>query len=255
MVTTPLAETLEGPIRRALLDLGLHACSAMPAGGSLTYAAVVVRDQRGREWLEAAVGDTGPGLEDERLARLDEPFSTPADEPRLELAVAAACARAHGGSLRFASVPGQGTVARLRLPLSPSAPQRGAGAGGGGRLLVIDDDGEVRRTIAGMLEFFGYEVVEAASACEAIRCFGERRHEFDLVLLDLVMPDMAGRDCFRALKLIDPHLRCLLISGQPSDEAIGDCLAGGALALVRKPFAMTALVKAVEHAIATRAPA
>jgi CheY-like chemotaxis protein/signal transduction histidine kinase len=233
----PRIEADAGELRRALLTLALEARDRMPDGGVLTVSIAAGHDEHGRDWVEFAVADTGE----------------PASEATRDLGQPEACARAHGGELSVENAAAGGTIARLRLPAAPPVPGEPAERRpGGGTLLVIDDDEEVRRTIAGMLSFFGFEVLEAADAFAGIRLYGERRQDIDLVLLDLAMPDMDGRDCFRALRLVDRGLRCLLVSGQAAEQAIADCLAGGALGLVRKPFTMAELVKAVEQALATR---
>jgi signal transduction histidine kinase/ActR/RegA family two-component response regulator len=248
-------------IQRALLNLGINARDAMPEGGTLTFATTLARDERGREFVEVAVSDTGHGMSDEVKARVLEPFFTTKADGRstgLGLAIVHSCVQEHGGALDFATRLGVGTTFRMRLPLDPAHALGGPriidpAAPRGGRLVLIDEDDEVRQTVASMLSFFGYRVHECATPFEGIRHFGERRSEVDLVLLDLAMGEMSGRDCWRALRLVDRQVRCLLLCGQDDDGDVVECLASGALGAIRKPFAMASLVRAVEDALA-RAP-
>jgi CheY-like chemotaxis protein len=195
------------------------------------------------------VRDTGCGMTPETQSRIFDPFFTTKFTGRgLGLAVVLGIVRAHRGGISVASRPGAGTAVTIILPLASEAapaatpeaaerePWRGSGA-----VLLVDDEPLVRSVAAEMLRMLGYEVVEAGDGIEALERFGERRGDIVLVILDLTMPRMDGRETLKALRAIDPTLPVLVASGY-SQEGCGGWFAGEAgVGFIAKPFRLTAL--------------
>jgi signal transduction histidine kinase/CheY-like chemotaxis protein len=272
----PMAAVVYGDgdeIQRALLNLGINARDAMPEGGAIVFRTRRHRFERAvcqqhpqlsvdGEYLEISVVDSGVGMSDEVQRHIFDPFFTTKAQGQgtgFGLANVAACVRAHNGHVEFTSAPGAGTTFRLYLPLSESGKAVGerpvaydARVRRKGSILLIDDDSEVRSTVSSMLSFFGYDVHPCDNPFSGLKHFSEHRDSIDLVLLDMIMPEMSGRDCFRALRLIDRNVRCLLISGGAPDGTIEECLANGALGLIPKPCKMAAIAGAVAKAMDDR---
>ena len=161
----------------------------------------------------------------------------------------------HGGTIRVYSETGQGATFRVYLPLETKAP---ANAGYDkadkpvrrtGCILLVDDEAVVRNVASRMLRRLGYEVVTAASGKEAIACFREHMGWVDLVIIDMVMPEMSGRDCFRALKEIDPEVRAVLSTGYGLNGRAQEIIDEGMVGFVQKPYDMEALAERIGRAM------
>ncbi|RZM23344.1 MAG: response regulator, partial [Sphingomonas sp.] len=175
------------------------------------------------------------------LARAFEPFFTTKGQGKgtgLGLAQVYGFARQSGGTVRIVSAENEGTVITLYLPRTtevadPVAIERLAQATGSRqRILVVDDDNDVRGVAAQMIEEIGYQVVAAASGSEALTEFG--RASFDLVLTDVVMPGMSGVDLARRIRAVAPAMPLLFASGYADVATFGDELA--AETVLKKPY-------------------
>ncbi|HEX2485675.1 MAG TPA: PAS domain S-box protein [Myxococcota bacterium] len=247
-----------GQLQQVLLNLVLNARDAMPAGGTVSIETALP----GEGWEEIAlrVRDGGVGIDEALRERIFEPFFT--TKPRekgtgLGLAVAYGIVESHGGSIRVDSAPGAGATFEVRLPLcegtAPRADARRlAVATGAGRVLVVDDEPTVRRVARRMLERLGYEACEAADGDEALLRVGEAGRPFDLVLLDLDMPNVDGRACLLGLQRIAPDLPVVLSTGLPAGELPAALLARVA-GILPKPYALASLGNAVAQALTRRA--
>jgi signal transduction histidine kinase/ActR/RegA family two-component response regulator len=251
----------ETSLHRALLNLGLNARDAMPQGGTLSYSTEIVPRSSNPEVVEIRVIDTGHGIADAARERVLEPyFTTKATSggTGLGLAIVNACIVEHGGELDFSSQVDVGTSFRIRLPVcagkqpTTATLRKKQPVAGTGSVLLIESDHEVRETTARMLSFLGYHVHDCATPFTALKHFSENRFGVDLVLLDLATSEMPGKDCLRALKLIRPDVRCIML-GEDVGGLNVDYVALGALAVVRKPYSMAALIAAIEQGL--RSPA
>ena len=130
-----------------------------------------------------------------------------------------------------------------------TAPSQAIAIHRGGRVLVVDDEPVVRSLVERVLQRAGYTVVVAADGQNGLDVLARERGRFDLVLLDLAMPRMAGAEMFRFARATYPDLRVVLMSGYSSPEDTGPLLAGGALALVEKPFLPNRLLEVIQAAI------
>jgi signal transduction histidine kinase/CheY-like chemotaxis protein len=247
----------ETSLHRALLNLGLNARDAMPNGGTLSYSTEIVPRSTNPEVVELRVIDTGHGIAASERERVLEPyFTTKASSggTGLGLAIVNACIVEHGGELEFSSQVGVGTNFRIRLPVcagkqpTTATLRRKQPIAGTGSLLLVESDHEVRGTTARMLSFLGYNVHDCATPFTALKHFSENRATVDLVLLDLATSEMPGKDCLRALKLIRPDVRCVML-GEDVEGPNIDYLALGAMAVVKKPYTMAGLIAAIEQAL------
>lgn len=222
----------QGQFESALVNLALNARDAMREGGRLTietenkqigdsYAAL--NDIAPGDYVMLAVSDTGTGMPPEVLSRVFEPFFTtkPASEGTgLGLSMVYGFTRQSNGHIKIYSEHGRGTTVRLYLPraensaaaagaMSDAAPE----ARGGERILVVEDNGEVRKIVVSQLTDLGYRIVEAENAEEALAIL-RRDDAIDLLFTDVVMPGaMGGDDLARAARAIRPKLKLLLTSG------------------------------------------
>jgi GAF domain-containing protein/CheY-like chemotaxis protein len=208
-------------LREVLVNLILNAIDALPAGGR-----IALRTWASGEHVHCAVSDDGIGMSPEVQRRAVEPFFTTKGVRRtgLGLSVGYGILRRHGGDLTIESTEGQGTEVTLRVPLTSlidipgTAPVASAVRAPAGRLtvVVVDDEPEVRRVIAELLEHQGHRVVQAADGDEALRRVDDT---VDLVLTDLSMPGMSGWDVARDVKTRWPGLRVGIVTGWA--EALG----------------------------------
>ena len=215
-----------------LINLCVNARDAMPQGGTLRLTAsnVILRKEGPRPHAEVRPGpyvlvqvsDTGCGIPPEILGKIFEPFFTTKEHGRgtgLGLSTAQAIARSHGAWLGVESTPGKGTRFSLYLPVSDAEPAPEPAAGGdlargkGELILLVDDEASIRDVVRVTLESFGYRVVCAAGGAEALRLYEQQRREVEVVLVDLMMPEMDGLATIRALKALDPAARIIAASG------------------------------------------
>ncbi len=266
-----------GQLLHVFLNLVVNARDAMPEGGEIRFttrlfqlgaeAAHLYPELLPGEYLEVRVADTGTGITEADLQRIFEPFFTTKDPGKgtgMGLSQVYGILRNHGGLVRCDSVVGEGTAFRVLLPLGEE-PLRAASAPeadleltarrGDGRVLVIDDESLVRTTAAEMLRTLGYEVLLASDGEEGVRFFGEEIDRIDVVLLDLIMPGMDGRACAKALQKIDSDVPIVLCSGWGYEALADDLERGGFSGLVRKPYKLSELARAVEQALELRAQA
>ena len=234
-------------ITQIVLNLAVNARDAMPKGGQLTLETAIVDLTNETEspfhcgdfvpdhYVLIKIADTGIGMSEEVKAHLFEPFfTTKADQEKSGLGLATCYGIVHqnGGHLRVESEVSKGTVVEIYLPRVPAPPppsyKKRSGKkprGGTETILVLEDDISVRHISVRMLRGLGYQVIEAASGDDAQRLLSENSgRKVDLLLTDLVMPQMSGRRFADALVAAHPNIKVLFISGyleeslQPSDR-------------------------------------
>ena len=258
---------------RVLVNLAVNAVDAMPNGGSLTIrTANISRDdsvrlsERGMEpgdYVVCAVADTGHGMSQNILAKIFEPFFTTKDVGKgtgLGLSTVYGIVKQTGGYIYCDSVAGQGTVFRIYLPRHQ--PGSGAGVGetpgkvekkdrardltGTGTVLLVEDEESVRRFAARALRRQGYAVLEAGNGYEALEVKANHNGAIDLVVSDIVMPEMDGPTLLKELRKTNPELKIIFMSGY-ADDALSSLDSGEEFAFLSKPFQLTDLVTAVKE--------
>jgi two-component system, cell cycle sensor histidine kinase and response regulator CckA len=253
----PLIRIDPGQLDQVLLNLAINARDAMPSGGRLTFATEVEGVGDGAS-VVLVVSDNGIGMDEATRARAFEPFFTtkPADSGTgLGLATVYGIVVQNGGGIEVESAPGGGSRFRLRLPVSVEpdevelAPRRPpARAGGGARVLVVEDERSVRRLVVSILESSGHQVLAAASGAEALAIIEDAHEPLDLLVTDVVLPDLSGPQVAEQLRSHDPRARVLLMSGYPGDLLDGQGV-DIAAPLLQKPFTPAMLLEAVQRAL------
>ncbi len=274
---SPAAVTVEADpnqVSQVLVNLCVNARDAMmdqagrTAGGNLTIVtstadlseAESTQYVNGRpgKFVVLQVRDTGVGMTPELLERLFIPFVTTKaarSGTGLGLAVVYGIVAGHHGFVNVSSVVGKGSVFEVFLPMSErqiEAPTRDWAEPrhslGRGTILVVDDNSQVREVIMRILEACGYTVIGAQDGTEALTRFATGAG-VDLVVLDVVMSGMGGRECLRRLREVDPNARVLIVTGHMTDGSAQELLSEGALGVVEKPFHQRTLVMAVQNAL------
>jgi PAS domain S-box-containing protein len=236
----------------ALLNLALNARDAMPQGGVLRLSTAQVTTGAPKTssepeqglYIALSVRDTGPGMSDEVAERAFEPFFTTKPLGKgsgLGLSQVLGLAKQLGGGVRLQTAPDAGAEVTLYLPVSaepkgatgfeiPSEPPR---AREGARVLVVDDDPDVRRFVVDFLADSGYGVADAVDGPSGLRVLGEQG-PFDLILLDFAMPGMTGSEVARSVRADNPSQPILMMTGYLEHEAVLSEL--GAQPMLQKPF-------------------
>jgi CheY-like chemotaxis protein len=249
----PAAHVDPGQLELALLNLAVNARDAMNGDGVLSIAVAEdrTRNPGGAAALRITVSDTGSGMDADTLKRATEPFFTTKDIGRgtgLGLSSVQGLALQSGGGFDLSSIPGQGTVATLWLPVSTDAVESAGAlpepevppAVAGGNVLLVDDEELARLGTRHMLQEAGYVVVEAASGEEALVRLRDGE-PVDVLVTDYAMPGMSGTALAKAARMLRPGLPVLLVTGYATiDDAEAD-----RLPRLSKPYAAVEVVQAL----------
>jgi len=248
-------------LHQALLNLCLNARDAMPSGGTLSLCVVRMPGSRVRtycpeagaaDYVELSVVDTGVGMDEETRQRVFEPFFTtkaPGRGSGLGLAVVYGIVTAHGGCLAVESARKRGSAFRIFLPLSGAPPvlepAPGSRPASGRTILLVEDEGILSEVVGAWLRDAGYRVVAARDGEEAVEVFREKPGDVDLVLCDLGLPGLGGREVFFTLRTVDPRVRFLILTGyvDPSDQQ--ELLEAGVAGFLEKPCRVEDLLDVV----------
>jgi two-component system cell cycle sensor histidine kinase/response regulator CckA len=258
-------------MQQAIVNLATNARDAMPEGGQLHLGLERVRiEDRDSaplpemgigDWVRVTVTDTGAGIAPHAMEHIFEPFFTtksPAEGTGLGLAQVYGIIRQHDGYIDVSTKVGEGTTFTLYLPAlltqrgrtSPPRPQPLI-AGQGQTILVVEDEAATRKALADSLEPLGYQTLEAANGQEALTVFEQREGQIDLVLSDIVMPEMGGKALLRKLRQQYPDVKVVLMSGHPLEETEIEALRADGLAdWLAKPPSLEQLARVVGQALA-----
>jgi len=249
-----------GQIEQVLMNLVVNAQDAMPDGGAITIAVDVcpATEEMPLGAAEITVADTGTGMDADTLGHIFEPFYTtkqPGQGTGLGLATVYGIVRQHAGLITCDSRPGQGSRFTVRLPITDettstttAAPLRDRRAGDA-TIAVVDDDDGARGYIVRVLRRRGYEVIEASGGVALIEHLSQRERPVDLLLTDVVMPRMNGRELSGALRERWPGLKVLFISGYPEEVLSRRGVLEPGLRLLAKPFSGDDLCAAVRETL------
>jgi PAS domain S-box-containing protein len=255
-----------GQLEQVLMNLAVNAGDAMPGGGRLTFqtSAVRIRDMasgepeqmRDGDYLELTVSDTGAGIDQEICDQIFEPFYTTknmSEGTGLGLATVYGIVKQHGGYIWVKSEKGAGTVFSIYLPLTADEELEKPGQtktlpihGGGELILLVEDDDNVRKLAGEILVAGGYMVVPFSNGAEAVEFINRSEKKIDLLVTDVVMPGLNGRQLFEILSEQDRELRVLYMSGYPDDVIAGRGIEEKALNFLQKPFSVKNLVLKVK---------
>jgi PAS domain S-box-containing protein len=272
----PLIQADKTQIEQIVMNLVINAAEAIgEKGGTVTVTTGTRRiceDQRPRyltdtevcgDYVMLEVRDRGAGMDEATLRRIFDPFFTTKFMGRgLGLSAVLGILRGHKGAIRVESAPGRGTTFELLFPVSreaAAAERRQAQVlqhdsyPACGRILVVDDEQIVRDFFRSALRQQGYEVVTAVNGAEALRIFGEAADTFHLVVLDLVMPVLNGKETLRRLRAVRPDTPIVVTSGQVEEEVRRDLGSWNIAGYVQKPCAVATLLEVVRESLRVQA--
>ena len=252
-------------LEQAIINLVINARDAIAGFGTVTITAECVELgeeftrrhgvtlERECRWVELTVADTGSGMDAPTRARAFEPFFTtkPVGQGTgLGLSTVYGIVKQNGGYVWLDSEPGRGTTVRIQLPEAVGAAEEETTKStflpqGGETVLVVEDEPVVRRLARVALEESGYQVLEAADGAEALALLARANGQVSLVLSDVVMPRMGGRELDEVLRRERPELPLLFMSGYPGQEVADRGLLAASASFIQKPFSPQELVQRV----------
>ncbi len=252
---------------QVLMNLCVNAQDAMPDGGELTICSQIIHlDERfvsehlgstPGDYVRVIVSDTGMGMDEETKAKIFDPFFTTKERGKgtgLGLSMVYGIVKNHGGYISCNSRLGKGTTFEIYLPLSAEeSPQfqeeKIDMVTGSASILVVDDEEILRELMKEILEDLGYEVLLASDGQEAIELYRKYLAKIDLVIVDMIMPKMGGRETYQELKKINPKVKTLLASGYSRDAAAQEILDLGVNDFLHKPFSLEEISKKVRKVL------
>jgi two-component system, cell cycle sensor histidine kinase and response regulator CckA len=248
-------------IEQVIINLALNARDAMPSGGELSIETDVVRvsvEQAGvfdaitpGEYAVLRISDSGCGMSPEVLAHAFEPFFTTKDLSRgsgLGLPVVYGIVKQSGGQIRVRSEVGQGTSVEVflgRYMRDSRSDIPAANVEGSETVLVVEDEDLVRKVVARILTRAGYRVFVASSGAEALAICEEEEGAIDLLLTDVVMPSMGGKELGMRVTAQYPRMKILYMTGYTDDDVLRRGILDEGRALILKPFAPDDLLRRI----------
>jgi PAS domain S-box-containing protein len=258
-----------GQLGQVIMNLAVNARDAMPTGGTLTIetrnieldeaSAAEIPDAKPGRYVLLAVSDTGTGMTPEVKARIFEPFFTTKAAGKgtgLGLPMVYGVVKQSGGCIAVESEPSRGTTFKIYFPIAEgpasagnAPPKFNLGATGTETILLVEDEDAVRSVIFMALRQAGYTVLEASRGREAIRIAAEHREQIHLLITDVIMPEMGGRQLVEHLVATRPNLKVLYLSGHTDDAVVRHGVSEADVAFLQKPFTITALTSKVREVL------
>jgi PAS domain S-box-containing protein len=254
-------------LQNIILNICINSSHSMPEGGTISidsmtteldasYCNVSTFDIQPGVYIELQISDTGSGISPNLIDKIFDPFFTTKERGKgtgLGLATAYGIVQMHHGTISVYSELAIGTSFNILLPLAPAGDKVSKVVPvlkkGHGTILVVDDEEVMRVTAKEILENLGYRIILATNGQEATTIFAKQSENIDLVLLDMIMPVMNGRDCFEQLKKIDHHVRVVLSSGFTKEEDLQKMKLLGLKGFIRKPYRSTELSQVVHEVL------
>ena len=264
VISTDLAEDLASvkadgsQLEQVLINLFINAADAMPGGGNLFLqtANVTHKDMKDKpytpkpgKYVMIKVEDNGKGMDQKTITRIFQPFFTTKEMglgSGLGLASAYGIVKGHGGYIDVESEKGHGSVFSIYFPASEALIQKDPMIikrieEGDETILLVDDEEMIIDVGVQFLEKLGYTVLEANGGKEAIRIYQENKDNIDMIILDMIMPDMGGSEVYDKIKTIDPEVKVLLSSGYSVEGQATEILKKGCNGFIQKPFNLKSL--------------
>ena len=257
-------------MQQIIMNLIINGAEAIPRGDSGAVLVTTGRqtvdesylrtvslppDMKSGDYVTLEVHDTGSGMTAETQARIFDPFFTTKMTGRgLGLAAVLGIIKSHQGAIKVYSQTGKGTTFKVLFPVTDVEQPRVRKSPredlhGQGLVLVVDDEDLIRRVAKSALEMYGFSVLLAEDGQQAVEIYEQRANEIDVVLLDLVMPNLGGEETFRKLRSINPDVRVILSSGygdsQAQEQFRGKRLAG----FIQKPYTATQIGEELKRAL------
>lgn len=264
-----------GQIEQVVMNLAINAGDAMPQGGRLTIETgnvepdAVGLHQAGpakpTPYVVLAVSDTGYGMDADTQAHIFEPFFTTKGRGKgtgLGLATVYGIVQQSDGHIHVSSKPGRGTTVKVFLPRAPGdQPVAAEPAGradkpcrGSETVLLVEDESSIRIMMGRELQAQGYQVLEAEDGADALKRAREHKGPVDLLLTDVVMPRLGGRELAEELAALRPDMKVLFMSGYTDDEIVRHGVLRAQTAFIQKPFAPSELARKVREVLDTPPP-
>lgn len=264
--TSLVVDAYQRQIEQALLNIYINAWQAMPSGGNLYLQTRTVELDKAfcdphqvkpGKYVRISITDTGIGMDNATCRRIFDPFFTTKKKERgtgLGLASAYGIIKNHGGLISVDSKLDHGTTFEIYLPLSRKSAQHEPSTQnhivrGSETILLVDDENIILDVGKAMLEKLGYHVVEAKGGEKAIRILKENTHHIDMVILDLIMPEMDGDKAFDMIRKIRPDMRVMLSSGYAINGQAERIMKKGCNGFIQKPFTMSDLSKKLREVL------
>ncbi len=254
-------------LQQVFINLALNSRDAMPDGGLLSFNVDTLEipangvpplpEMHPGWWIRVAVSDTGSGISEQALPHIFEPFYTtkPVGQGTgLGLAQVYGIIKQHEGHIDVRSVPGNGATFTIYLPKllraepaqqvrEVSFPRDGAGK----RVLLVEDDPATLEALKTLLEVHNYQVLVASNGAQALQVIQQDRTQIDMLVSDIVMPEMGGLALYQVLKQTRPEIRALFVTGHPLDAPSQELLEKGDVVWLQKPFSVQEFITTVER--------
>jgi two-component system cell cycle sensor histidine kinase/response regulator CckA len=253
-----------GQIDQVLMNLYVNAAQAMPKGGEMlvhTQNLLLSKEQskafdlKPGRYVKVSVADAGVGMDEEIRKRIFDPFFTTravGEGTGLGLASAYGIIQNHGGAISVESETGMWSTVRFLLPAVSAEAERKEVALPAGRILkgdetilLVDDEEMIIDIGSEFLKRMGYRVITAQNGAKALKLYEKKQDEVSLVILDMVMPDMTGEECFEKLRHMNSSVKILLSSGYSIEGQAGKILERGCNGFIQKPFKIAQLSRMI----------
>ncbi|HDD44395.1 MAG TPA: hybrid sensor histidine kinase/response regulator [Candidatus Desulfofervidus auxilii] len=263
-----LVEADRSQMEQVFLNLFVNAADAMPKGGELYVETknIVFNDvdiktlpfkTRPGDYVKISITDTGIGMDEATQQRIFEPFFTTKERGRgtgLGLASVYGIIKNHEGFITVYSKKGKGTTFNIYLPASKKGIQKEKTSSkeilkGNETILIIDDEEEILKVTAEMLKSLGYKVIMANDGKEAIEIYQKNKKDIQLVILDIIMPGMNGKEVYETLRTIDPKIKVIISSGYSFNNQINEILKQECVAFIQKPFSLKELSQIIREVL------
>jgi nitrogen-specific signal transduction histidine kinase/CheY-like chemotaxis protein len=269
--TLPMIEVDATQMQQVLMNLLVNAGDAMPSGGKITIeTSFETLDEQYADrysyvepgaYVVLSVADTGMGMDKETLEKVFEPFFTTKEEGKgtgLGLSMVYGVVKNHDGFLHVYSEPGEGTLFKVYLP-AVEAPAKAEALSdeedndlpqmGDELILVVDDEEPIRRLAREILEGHGYKVLLAEDGLVGLETFKRENGNIDLVILDMAMPNLGGRETFLKMKALKPDVKAVLSTGFSENAKARQIMRDGVTGFIQKPYRVNALLSKVREAL------
>ncbi len=260
-------------LQNAVLNLALNSRDAMPGGGELLFSTKVVNIEKSYKknilfeitkgsYIQVCITDNGIGMDKETQQHVFEPFFTTKEKGKgtgMGLAAVYGTVKNHNGAINVYSEPGEGTTFSIYLPLHIEEGlefsenlQSAPAVKGSAHVLLVEDEDLIRTAETELLEILGYKVSVCSNGAEAVTFYKEAWKQVDIVIIDMVMPKMNGKDAFIAMREINPDIIALLASGYSLNGQSQTILDEGVKGFIQKPFRTNELTQKIAELLNTK---
>ncbi len=260
-------------IQQVVLNLAVNACESMRHGGTMLLSTVqaVVEPTHPRtseglkpgNYILLTISDTGSGIESHHLPHIFEPFFTTKEQTSgtgMGLAMVYGIVKNHAGCIYVDSKVGHGTTFSVFFPRTGESRDRKVEDDSGeiimqsGTVMLVDDDQLIRETAESLLQTLGFKTIVFADGQSAVSYFRDHHRSVDIVILDMVMPEFTGLDCFRELKRINPGAHVLISTGYSLEGKAAELRAEGVCGFIQKPYTLKQISAILDQCLKTIRP-